>query len=40
MEQIIGKQKIRCFQKGWYVIPLAYMRGLTLTDSIVVLDEA
>ena len=42
MEQIIGKQRLDVLKKSGVVqvIPLAYMRGLTLTDSIVVLDEA
>ena len=42
MEQIIGKQRLDVLKNsgGVQVIPLAYMRGLTLTDSIVVLDEA
>jgi len=42
MEQIIGKQRLEVLKKAGaiQVIPLAYMRGLTLTDSIVVLDEA
>ena len=41
MEQIIGKQRLEVLKKAGaiQVIPLAYMRGLTLTDSIVVLDE-
>ena len=42
MEQIIGKQRLEVLKKAGaiQVIPLAYMRGLTLTDIIVVLDEA
>ena len=42
MEEIIGKQRLEVLKKAGaiQVIPLAYMRGLTLTDSIVVLDEA
>ena len=42
MEQIIGKQRLEVLKKAGavQVIPLAYMRGLTLTDSIVLLDEA
>ena len=42
MEQIIGKQRLDVLRSSGVVnvIPLAYMRGLTLTDSIVVLDEA
>jgi len=42
MEQIIGKTRLEVLKKAGaiQVIPLAYMRGLTLTDSIVLLDEA
>jgi len=42
MEQIIGKERLGVLRNSGMVkvIPLAYMRGLTLTDSIVVLDEA
>lgn len=42
MEQIIGKQRLDVLRASGVVtvIPLAYMRGLTLTNSIVVLDEA
>ncbi len=42
MEQIIGKQRLEVLKNSGMVkvIPLAYMRGLTLTDSVVVLDEA
>ena len=42
MEQIIGKERLEVLKKAGVVkvIPLAYMRGLTLTNSIVVLDEA
>ncbi len=42
MEQIIGKERLEVLKKAGVVqvIPLAYMRGLTLTDSVVVLDEA
>ena len=42
MEQIIGKQRLDVLKKAGViqVIPLAYMRGLTLTDNVVVLDEA
>ena len=42
MEQIIGKERLKVLKASEVVnvIPLAYMRGLTLTDSIVVLDEA
>ena len=41
MEQIIGKQRLDVLRSSGVVtvIPLAYMRGLTLTNSIVVLDE-
>ena len=42
MEQIFGKQRLDVLRSSGVVtvIPLAYMRGLTLTNSIVVLDEA
>ena len=42
MEQIIGKARLEVLKRAGVVqvIPLAYMRGLTLTDSVVVLDEA
>ena len=42
MEQIIGKERLKVLKASGVVnvIPLAYMRGLTLTDCIVVLDEA
>ena len=42
MEQIIGRERLKVLKSSGVVnvIPLAYMRGLTLTDSIVVLDEA
>ena len=42
MEQIIGKERLEVLKRAGVVqvIPLAYMRGLTLTDSLVVLDEA
>ena len=42
MEQIIGKQRLDVLRSSGVVtvIPLAYMRGLTLNNSIVVLDEA
>ena len=41
-EQIIGRERLNVLKKAGavQVIPLAYMRGLTLTDSIVLLDEA
>jgi|TARA_B100000035_G_scaffold271757_1_gene246765 phosphate starvation-inducible PhoH-like protein len=42
MEQIIGKQRLDVLRKAGIikVIPLAYMRGLTLQNKIVMLDEA
>ena len=42
MEQIIGKQRLDVLRDAGVikVIPLAYMRGLTLTDTCVILDEA
>ena len=42
MEQIIGIERLEVLKRAGVVqvIPLAYMRGLTITDSIVVLDEA
>ena len=42
MEQIIGKNRLEVLKNDGViqVIPLAYMRGLTLTDKIVILDEA
>ena len=42
MEQIIGKQRLDILRKSGIikVIPLAYMRGITLTDKIVILDES
>jgi len=42
MEQIIGKQRLEVLRKAGIVkvIPLAYMRGLTLQNKIVMLDEA
>jgi phosphate starvation-inducible PhoH-like protein len=42
MEQIIGKQRLDILRKAGVikVIPLAYMRGLTLQNKIVMLDEA
>ena len=42
LEQINGKQRLDVLRSSGVVtvIPLAYMRGLTLTNSIVVLDEA
>mgnify|MGYP001179087420 FL=1 len=42
MEQIIGKNRLDVLRKAGIikVIPLAYMRGLTLQNKIVMLDEA
>ena len=42
MEQIIGKQRMEVLKAAGIVkvIPLAYMRGLTLQNKIVMLDEA
>ena len=42
MEQIIGKQRMEVLRAAGIikVIPLAYMRGLTLQNKIVMLDEA
>lgn len=42
MEQIIGKNRLEVLKQTnvVQVIPLAFMRGLTLTDKIVILDEA
>ena len=42
MEQIIGKRRMEvlCNSGVIKVIPLAYMRGITLTDKIVILDES
>ena len=42
MEQIIGKQRLDVLRDSGVikVIPLAYMRGLTLTNTCVILDEA
>ena len=42
MEQIIGKQRLDVLRDTGVikVIPLAYMRGLTLTNTCVILDEA
>ena len=41
MEQIIGKNRLEVLKNDGViqVIPLAFMRGLTLTDKIVILDE-
>ena len=42
MEQIVGKQRLDVLRDSGVikVIPLAYMRGLTLTNTCVILDEA
>jgi phosphate starvation-inducible PhoH-like protein len=42
MEQIIGKQRMDVLRTAGLikVVPLAYMRGLTLQNKIVMLDEA
>jgi len=42
MEQIIGKQRLDVLRAAGIikVIPLAYMRGLTLQNKIVLMDEA
>ncbi len=42
MEQIIGKQKLSVLvsEKVIQVVPMAYMRGITFDNSIVILDEA
>jgi len=42
MEQIIGKNRLEVLKHDGIiqVIPLAFMRGLTLSDKIVILDEA
>jgi len=42
MEQIIGKNRLEILKNDGViqVIPLAFMRGLTLADKIVILDEA
>ena len=42
MEQIIGKQRMDVLRAAGLikVVPLAYMRGLTLQNKIVMLDEA
>ena len=42
MEQIIGKQRLKVLKENGVieVIPLAYMRGITLSDKFVILDEA
>ena len=42
MEQIIGKQRLEMLKANnvIQVIPMAYMRGITLSDKFVILDEA
>jgi phosphate starvation-inducible PhoH-like protein len=42
MEQIIGKQRLQILKDSntIQVIPLAFMRGITLSDKFVILDEA
>ena len=42
MEQIIGKQRLKILKESGVieVIPLAYMRGITLANKNVILDEA
>ena len=42
MEQIIGKQRLKILKESGVieVIPLAYMRGITLANKYVILDEA
>ena len=42
MEQIIGKDRLKMLRETGVitVVPLAYMRGLTLTNKLVLLDEA
>ena len=42
MEQIIGKQRMEVLKESntIQVIPMAYMRGITLSDKFVILDEA
>ena len=42
MEQIIGKQRLRMLKEGGIVevMPLAFMRGITLSNKLVILDEA
>ena len=41
MEQIVGKQRLEVLRKAGIikVIPMAYMRGLTLQNKIVLVDE-
>ena len=42
MEQIIGKQRLQMLKEGGViqVMPMAYMRGVTLSNKFVILDEA
>ena len=42
MEQIIGKQRLQVLKESntIQVIPMAYMRGITLANKFVILDEA
>jgi len=42
MELIIGKQRLQMLKDGGIiqVMPMAYMRGVTLSDKFVILDEA
>jgi len=42
MEQIIGKQRLNILKESGVieVIPMAYMRGITLSNKFVILDEA
>ena len=42
MEQIIGKQRLNILKESntIQVIPMAYMRGITLANKFVILDEA
>ena len=42
MEQIIGKQRVKILKEGGIieVMPLAFMRGITLSNKYVILDEA
>ena len=42
MEQLIGKQRLKILKEGGIieVMPLAFMRGITLSNKFVILDEA
>ena len=42
MEQLIGKQRLKVLKEGGIieVMPLAFMRGITLSNKFVILDEA